>query len=450
MLKYWNTYWYHSDPIVGIFTIIAAFLTIIAIYWSYRAVKVAKESTESAQKSTEAAHKSTEIAKEALDKATENAQRDEFVRHFSMLLDQHNSQLEIVKSYLDGVENKVKGSEQQEGEKLLNALIQPISHLEAFNKLRGHRVISPYMRILYHLLKYVSEDFYIINATIEQKKKYTSIVRSLIRNDVLFLVAVNASYIRDNNVENQYANFQKYLYDFDFFEHAIFFSPSKANEDKDEVKINEWHIGFKNGYENFFLDLISNNGKSNEDKKTVPLFTPAIIISVIYNNPQHDRVITLLSGLPKSLLESFDNAINSFSKKNENKLNVDAYFKDFLHAKIFDKPKNNHLSDSEARLTGRNQPKIDIKFIHEAISRYKEYGAVSENNQIYYFENRTNSDKQMSSYQLNKKCEAHLDCVGSIEKATGGMYSKHIEEITTNWIELFEEIKCQSCALFKV
>ncbi|MDW5500024.1 MULTISPECIES: hypothetical protein [Serratia] len=106
MLKYWNAYWYHSDPIVGIFTIIAAFLTIIALYWSYRAVMVAKESTESAQKSTETAHKSTEIAKEALDKATENAQRDEFVRHFSMLLDQHNAQLEIVKSYLDGVEKK--------------------------------------------------------------------------------------------------------------------------------------------------------------------------------------------------------------------------------------------------------------------------------------------------------------------------------------------------------
>lgn len=339
MIKYWNTYWYHSDPIVGIFTIIAAFLTIIALYWSYRAVKVAKESTESAQKSTEAAHKSTEIAKEALDKAIENAQRDEFVRHFSMLLDQHNAQLEIVKSYLDGMEKKVKEAEQQEGEKLLNALIQPISHLEAFNKLRGHRVISPYMRILYHLLKYVSEDFYIKNTTIEQKKKYTSIVRSLIRNDVLFLVAVNASYIRDNNVENQYANFQKYLYKFDFFEHAIFFSPSKANKEKDEDKINEWHAGFKNGYEEYFLELILNNGENMRGRNPVPLFTPAIIISVIYKNPQHDRVMTLLSELPKSISEAFDNAINSFSRQNNNELNVEIYFERYLNATIFNNPK---------------------------------------------------------------------------------------------------------------
>jgi len=445
MLKYWNAYWYHSDPIVGIFTIIAAFLTIIALYWSYRAVMVAKESTESAQKSTETAHKSTEIAKEALDKATENAQRDEFVRHFSMLLDQHNAQLEIVKSYLDGVEKKVKEAEQQEGEKLLNALIQPISHLEAFNKLRGHRVISPYMRILYHLLKYVSEDFYIKDTTIEQKKKYTSIVRSLIRNDVLFLVAVNASYIRDNNVENQYANFQKYLYEFDFFEHAIFFSPSKANKDKDEDKINEWHGAFKNGYEDYFLELISNNGENKGNKNTVPFFTPPIIISVIYNNPQHDRVMVLLSELPKSISEAFDNAIHSFSRENENELDVEVYFNKYLHAKIFNNPKNNHLSDSEARLMGRNLPKIDINFIREAIARCKKSGVVSDCNQIYYFE----SGKQLRSYELNQTCKTHLNCVNSIEKAKSGSYSTHIEDIRTFWIELSKKIKHQSYSLFK-
>lgn len=111
--------------------------------------------------------------------------------------------------------------------------------------------------------------------------------------------------------------------------------------------------------------------------------------------------------------------------------------------------KNNHLSDSEARIMGKNLPKIDINFIYEAIARYKKYGAVSECNQIYYFERRTNSSKQLNNYELNLTCKIHLNYVNSIEKAKSGSYSSHIEDIRTTWIELSDELKNQSYSLFK-
>ncbi|MFP3393567.1 putative phage abortive infection protein, partial [Brevibacillus sp. SIMBA_076] len=67
-----------------------------------------------------------------------------------------------------------------------------------FSFLTGHQIISRYMRVLYHLLKFVREngDF---NGSdpITFQKNYTSPLRSTIRNDVLLLIAVNALNVRD-------------------------------------------------------------------------------------------------------------------------------------------------------------------------------------------------------------------------------------------------------------
>lgn len=62
MHKLWTMYLNDPDPAVGIFTMAGAILSVLAVIFSASAAKTAQ--------------KSTVIAKEALDKATENAQRD--------------------------------------------------------------------------------------------------------------------------------------------------------------------------------------------------------------------------------------------------------------------------------------------------------------------------------------------------------------------------------------
>ena len=87
------------------------------------------------------------------------------------------------------------------------------------------------MRVLFHLLKHINDDPYVIDKSDEEKRVYSSPLRSYIRNDVLFLIAVNALNIKSERLkEAGYPKYQKLLHRFNFFEHAVFTNPRQANE----------------------------------------------------------------------------------------------------------------------------------------------------------------------------------------------------------------------------
>ena len=81
---------------------------------------------------------STRVAESSLALTHRNGQRDEFSRQFSLLLEQNNSQMSIVKSFLDN---------ETDGKVLLDSLVKSNDHLDSFNLHRGYPVISPYMRV---------------------------------------------------------------------------------------------------------------------------------------------------------------------------------------------------------------------------------------------------------------------------------------------------------------
>lgn len=107
------------------------------------------------------------------------------------------------------------------------------------NNNTSKNILSPYMRIVYHLLKCSSEN---TNDKIEMKK-YTNIVRSVIPYDILMLIAVNAMFFYkshdesrnelrrwsdifnelDNDIHkvlfNDYHKYYELLIKCDFFEH---------------------------------------------------------------------------------------------------------------------------------------------------------------------------------------------------------------------------------------
>ncbi|HDS4948351.1 TPA: hypothetical protein QHX34_002680 [Klebsiella aerogenes] len=264
----WAFYKLHTNEIVGIFTSAGAMFTAFVLIYTAKAANAAKDSTR--------------VAQNTLRHATKNSKKDDFIRQFTLLLEQHNHYHDQLKNYLDTAT----------GKDLLKSISEGTNHLAAFNRLRGHSEISPYMRVLYHLLRHIDVDFYSNGANLKGKKKYSSLVRSLIRNDIMLLVAVNASFIYENGEVNQFGVYQSLLKKFSFFEHALFFNINYDNSissiaairsdfKKAGEKVKNIWSGYSLDLDKSFLlnDLIL-------DFPRIPF-----IVSCIYENPM--RVISM-------------------------------------------------------------------------------------------------------------------------------------------------------------
>ncbi|KJF78410.1 hypothetical protein UA45_06300 [Morganella morganii] len=91
----------------------------------------------------------------------ENSQKNTFDSKFNLLLKQHNKQLENVVAFIN---NNFNGSISS-GE-----LINDRDYTIPNNYLFNHFVFSPYMRILFHILKAIDIDYGAINKDITSQK----------------------------------------------------------------------------------------------------------------------------------------------------------------------------------------------------------------------------------------------------------------------------------------
>jgi len=166
-----------------------------------------------------------------------------FEQRFTLVLEQHNQLLNVIKDWILDKENSTSP---------YNEVTKKIySPLEAVNIIRGHAILSPYMRILYHTLKTVDvdcpangkqprEEIY------KEQKKYTSLLRSFIPNDILFLISINSSvtnyeYFEITNSED-YIKYQYLLNKYDFFEHLIIKTTGKTSLQDIANKVEEHTI----------------------------------------------------------------------------------------------------------------------------------------------------------------------------------------------------------------
>ncbi|MHB7568391.1 putative phage abortive infection protein, partial [Citrobacter braakii] len=213
MLMTWGVFGVVINLNVNLLGVIATSLAFFATAWA----------AYEARKSAQAALSAVKTADETLTEAKKNYQRDIFDKRYSLLLEQHNHQLQNVYSYLSSNSSDSKTLSEKVSNR--NAVGYAVSYLH------GHSILSPYMRTLYHLLKHINENFYIDNVKedelVKKKKEYSSPLRSIIRNDVLYLIGVNCLVRKriENNIEvdNGYGYYQDMLNMFNFFEHAIFF-----------------------------------------------------------------------------------------------------------------------------------------------------------------------------------------------------------------------------------
>lgn len=147
-----------------------------------------------------------------------------FQQKFNLILEQHNNSLALVTHWLKN-----------------NPLdIKITTHAVCY--IRGHENLSPYMRILYHTLKTIRTEFPSSSNdkqydSISLQKKYSSLVRSFIPNDVLYTIAINSSLFDEKKTSipnsSQYEYYYKMLVDYDFFEHLIIKSENKLHLKKE-------------------------------------------------------------------------------------------------------------------------------------------------------------------------------------------------------------------------
>lgn len=193
----WGLYNENSVPFIGLFTILGALVTLFIFSETAKATKNAAQSLELTQKT--------------LKTTMESNRKDDFIKQFILLLELHGKSHDVLADYLK--DNKVIASNSK------GIINWNMSIEDATAKLFKNHVFSPYMRLVYRILKYVDENFYHMvdgNLTAskvdEEKKQYTSIVRSTIRNDVLFFIALNS-------LNEKFSIYKNLLNKFDFFEH---------------------------------------------------------------------------------------------------------------------------------------------------------------------------------------------------------------------------------------
>lgn len=249
---------------------IATSLAFFAMLWS----------AFEARKSANMAFRAVKTAEASLEEARQNFRKEAFNQRFSLLLEQHNVYLEKINTFV--------GSDQ--GWAFVEEIFQTQTHRQAFEKLRGHFICSPYMRVLYHLLKFIHEDYYGDTSDPKGQKKYSSLVRSLISNDVLFLIAVNSSYIHEGEALNQYDAYQKYLQRFDFFEHANFSLLHHPTNTKKSIKdIKNLSMMRSDITKEFESYADSTDSRALDNYR--PDISLSVILSYIYKSPSQKETI---------------------------------------------------------------------------------------------------------------------------------------------------------------
>lgn len=162
--------------------------TVIAAVATWQAAREAAKSAEIARQSMDA---TKELGQQTLKETQMANQRTAFESRYTMLLAHHDHYHQQLCDCLDthwqrNNELETFGVDKSQIDEIgifFDKSIYAENPNDCFSFLTGHQIISRYMRVLYHLLKFVYENAsFNQNEKIRFQKNYTSPVRSTIRN----------------------------------------------------------------------------------------------------------------------------------------------------------------------------------------------------------------------------------------------------------------------------
>ncbi|MBE8613165.1 hypothetical protein CYG68_12220 [Morganella morganii] len=135
-----------------------------------------------------------------------NNQRINFNNKFNLFMEQHDRLHSILEGCINNDVNEY------------NSIVTELDCENSIKKLFRHEKYSPYMRFLYHVLKFIDKETPILNIRFflrrtKAKKDYSSVIRSLISNKVMILVMINS-------LNKEFKYYRELLNKFSFFEHV--------------------------------------------------------------------------------------------------------------------------------------------------------------------------------------------------------------------------------------
>lgn len=340
---------FHRVYMILLFVVV---FILIGVFWSWFQTNVAiigglatalaffatAWSAHEGRKSAKAALRAVKTSENALEETRANYRMDAFNQRFSLLLTQHNTYLEKVNTYV----------RTDSGWSFIKKLFDSKKHYEAFDAMSGHITLSPYMRILYHTLKFIEEDFFGSKDDIVGRKKYTSLIRSLISNDVLFLIAVNSIYIRNEGACNQYYKYQYLLQRFDFFEHADFFTIYHQNDINKKNEFKEPFRGLEDSFRLCFHEYVI-DGNYNSIIEYKPEVRVPVIVAYIYKNPLQNLAINWFNNIPRTLVNIF---VEKIDKRDYNDIFNDFFSYHYINCHVISyKPDINSQFNVKGKLT---------------------------------------------------------------------------------------------------
>lgn len=417
----WGEYSNSPDAIVGIFTSIGAIFTVLVFLFTARAANAAKNSAK--------------VAVESLLITQMNNQRDDFTRQFTLLLEQHNIHLEIVKNYLD---------ENESGKSLLTELTKSSDHLHCFNRLRGHPLISPYMRVLYHLIRHIDRDFFNQNASLKERKKFSSLVRSLIRNDVLFLIAVNTSYVIENGIENDYAEYHLLLKKYSFFEHALFFNIQYDNSVNSRVIIHNIYLGIKTELLSRCRDIIDESEMDGavgcywKNKPTIPF-----IVAYIFDNPMNVTSRHYMNAIVWESYAQFIIARNLHTKEEPMNYYLGKYIGSYVMPLEFDFSSPMLINGYTGDI--KSGPCVDNNFAEVYIANFKTERTLVDNNIKFVRFGLNNTPIAIwSMTDFENDCQSFIAYEKNERNLQNGCYMPAIKRCMSDWLQFKAAIREQS------
>lgn len=170
-------------------------------------------------------------------------------------------------------------------------------------------ILSPYMRIIYHILKLSNNN----TSNVAEMKQYTNIIRSIIPYDILMLIAINAMFFYENKsnksngmqtllnpninkitlhtaITNDYYKYYNLLVRCEFFEHLTMDFRSIKDKIKEITLDLSDFTNLKNGYENGRLLQTKGN-------YSLSCFNTIVDIYYIFSNAIYDLDTDILISL---------------------------------------------------------------------------------------------------------------------------------------------------------
>jgi len=214
-----------GDYLGGVLNPIFAFLAFIALLITIKlqneALQTSKTELELTRKELAKSAKAQEEQSKSLELQNKATELQIFENTFFQLLKQHNEYLNFV------VEEKVEieyftYNKNNFGEDERTGLVSKEDVYQEFRKInQSKRVVKNYFMTLYQVLKYIDEH---ANRDEINAKFYTNIVRALIDDEILRLLAINC------NAYNSYSKYKEYIEKYAFFEHIY------LNEKEEKTK----------------------------------------------------------------------------------------------------------------------------------------------------------------------------------------------------------------------